>query len=983
MAFRRTLDYFKKILLGLGIVLSIYGVLGAVVFPLLLKHKLPDIIQQETGRTALVSDVKFQPFQLVFNLQGLKILEPNEQILIAFDELNVDLSLLASIKQMGVVFNEVTLKKPIINIVRDKAGAINLKSLIKPKAEQVPASDADDFSYAVTQLSIQDGMVSWSDMQADQINKEEITDININVQNLANVGDTLANIDGSLALKSGGTLHITSGINIPNESVEGHISLNKVPLNKLVSLAKVPLYPLVLDGYELLETDFSVNGFSHKANLRIKNAAVQVNDFSLQEKDKQKDLITIPKFSVAGLDINLKQKTLSIKSVSADGGNIQASLESDGQLNYANLLTKVHGPDVTAPQAEVKSKKEVEKSWDIKVASVDLTNFGLDFEDKTLKTWVKVNLRPINFNVTDYRNEPLIKTPIQIVVGINNQGSVKLSGNSVMEPFALDGDIKIENIDLENFQAYYEKFVHLDVIDGALNLEGKLAFAKLDQERPDIQFLGDVEIARLLTRDQLLNKDFVKWENMALKDIAIDYSANQYSAKTLMFDKPYLRIAIRKDKTANFSDILVANEPAASHGKDKAPELDPTLVNSNNPVFNLGSVQIKEGTSDFSDLSLILPFEAQIQSLDGGATGISSEKDATIKMKLQGSAYDLAPVDINGEMSPYQGSYHAKVNFKGLPMPLVTPYMVQFSGYKVEKGKMTLGLNYSVAKNDLSATNNLLIDQFELGEQVENPNAVSLPIKLAVALLKDARGRIKIDVPISGSLDDPKFNLGGVITDALYNGLSSLLSSPFTTLGLLIGNEKDLNLISFEAGSSVLSKVQKAKLLDLAKGLRARPNLNLEIKGVAFQDKDWPIIRQDALYEQLKRQRASELNKNANKRIRDEYVQLSDDDYKRLLADLFIEKFPKLAKRSILGDPQLIESNTGDFYHVAKEELLTLFKPEPERLKTLAIRRSQAVANFLVNDGGISAENVYILDAHVDLDSVDKEITTILSLNAD
>ena len=112
-------------------------------------------------------------------------------------------------------------------------------------------------------------------------------------------------------------------------------------------------------------------------------------------------------------------------------------------------------------------------------------------------------------------------------------------------------------------------------------------------------------------------------------------------------------------------------------------------------------------------------------------------------------------------------------------------------------------------------------------------------------------------------------------------------------------------------------------------------------------------------------------------------MQLSDEDYKRLLADLFIEKFPNLAKRSILGDPQLLDSSTGDFYLIAKEKLLTLFKPEPERLKTLAIKRAQAIANFLVNDGGLAAEEIYLLDTHVDLDSSDKEIATILSLNAD
>ncbi len=981
MAIRRVSDYFKKGLLGAGILLSLYAALGAYVFPQLFKYKLPDILQQETGLKVLISEVKFQPFQLLLNIQGVQVLEPSAQVLIAFDELSVDLGLFASIKQMGLVLDEVILKKPIMNVFKNKAGVLNLKSILKSTSEKNPVSGSNIFPYAITQLSIQEGEVFWADLQADQTNKEEFTGININLKNLANVGDTLANIDGSLAVKSGGNLHISSAFNLFNQSAEGHVSLNQVHLKSLASLNSTALIPVIFNGYVLLETDFSLKGFSHDAKLHVKNGAVQLKDFNLQEKDQPLDLISLPKFSVTGLDINFKQKTLCIKSIFAEGGNIQTSLEPDGRLNYEVLLNKLRLLDKTTPAANVSSNKESEKLWDIKVASVDLINFGLDFDDKTLKTPVKLKLQPIKFNVTDYSNMPFIKTPIQILVGINNQGSIKLQGNSVTEPFALDGDVNVENIDLENFQAYYEKLVHLDVIDGALNMQGKLIFAKLDQDRPDIQFMGDVEIARLLTRDQVVNKDFVKWESMALKGMVIDYNANQYSAKALMFEKPYLRIAIRKDKTANFSDILVLNK-TPSLDKEKVSESKVALGNIKKPIFNLGRVQIKQGTSDFSDMSLILPFEAQIQSLDGGATGISSEQNSIIKMALKGSAYDLAPVDIKGEMSPYLGSYHAKVNFKGLPMPLVTPYMVQFSGYKVEKGKMTLGLNYKVANSDLSATNNLLIDQFELGEQVENPNAVSLPIKLAVALLKDAQGRIKIDVPISGSLDDPQFSLGGVVADALYNGLSNLVTSPFTTLGLLIGSEKDLNLINFEAGSASLSQVQKDKLSGLAKALRTRPNLNLEIKGAAYQIKDWPFIRQDALYEQLKRRRAVELNKNAKKRIRDEYVKLSDDDYKRLLADLFIEKFPKLAKRSFLGEEGLLESNTGDFYQVAKESLLTLIKPEPERLKTLATNRAQAVANFLVHQGGIPAENIYLLDAVVDFSENDQEIVTVLSLNA-
>ena len=190
-----------------------------------------------------------------------------------------------------------------------------------------------------------------------------------------------------------------------------------------------------------------------------------------------------------------------------------------------------------------------------------------------------------------------------------------------------------------------------------------------------------------------------------------------------------------------------------------------------------------DGSSDFSDLSLIMPFAAPIKSLDGGASGFSSEQKSIVTVALKGNAYDLSPVDVKGEISPYLGDYKVEINFDGLPMPLISPYMVQFAGYKVEKGKLTLGLKYNVVNRKLTASNSIFIDQFELGEKVENPNAVSLPLKLAVALLKDSSGKIKLDVPITGSLDDPKFSVGAIVADALMNVISKVVTSPFRCAG--------------------------------------------------------------------------------------------------------------------------------------------------------------------------------------------------------
>jgi hypothetical protein len=436
-------------------------------------------------------------------------------------------------------------------------------------------------------------------------------------------------------------------------------------------------------------------------------------------------------------------------------------------------------------------------------------------------------------------------------------------------------------------------------------------------------------------------------------------------------------VTIRKDKTVNFNDIVIRD-------KSKPPTGD-KLVNKqqaddNKPYFKLGKIQVTQGSSDFSDLSLILPFAAQIKSLDGGASGVSSEKKSIMTVALDGNAYDLAPVNIKGKISPYLGEYHVDINFNGLPMPLVSPYMVQFAGYKVEKGKLTLGLKYNVVNGELTASNSIFIDQFELGDKVENPNAVSLPLKLAVALLKDADGKIKIDVPITGSLDDPKFSVGAIVTDALINVLSKVITSPFRALAALIGSEEDMSTIGFPAGNSYLTPPQQAKLDALAKALKDRPVLNLDIKGAAFVEQDWPIIREDALYELLKKRRADEINKNTDKKIRHEYVELSADDYKRLLADMFIEKFPLLAQKSFLGTPQLMNPKAGDFYEIAKQKLFTIIKPEQDRLKQLASARAQTVAKYIVQTVGIPVERVFILDTVIDPDRDNKEVVIALSL---
>ncbi|MGR8953533.1 MAG: DUF748 domain-containing protein, partial [Gammaproteobacteria bacterium] len=707
-------------------------------------------------------------------------------------------------------------------------------------------------------------------------------------------------------------------------------------------------------------------------NLIVQDGKMTLSGSAFSDGTQDKPLIKIGRLAGEGMSLNLAQQSVSLKAIKSDSADVQAWLTPEGKLNYQALFPVDEKPTAAQPTETASAP------WKIAVKSIALTAFGLHFEDRTQSRPVAVEVKPIDFTLRDFTNQNGTKLPVQLHAGFNQDGRIELDGDLVIQPLAVRLNVNVQNIALDKFQTYVDRFARLDVIDGGFFADGKLDVVLQDPEKPDIRYRGLAGVDDLVTRDQLQNKDFIKWHKLTLSDIDADLQANRYTAKRLLLEKPYARVVIKKDKTVNLNEVLSTGKADSKKPADPKtagkPEAGPA------PFFRLDQVLVHDGSSDFADLSLILPFAAEIKELNGGAAGISSEKKSRVKVSLKGNAYDLAPVDVRGEVSPYRGAFDVELSFHGLPMPLVSPYMVQFAGYKVEKGKLNLDLRYKVEQGTLTASNTILIDQFELGEKVEHPNAVSLPLELAVALLKDGDKRIKLDVPITGSLEDPKFSVRAIVADALLNALNKVVTSPFSAIASLFDGGEDLDHVHFGPGKSALDKAQTDKLDGLAKALKERPALNLEIKGAAYEEQDWPALKDAALFDQLKRMKAAAIAKKGGKKMRAEYVELSDDEYKDYLAQMFIEKFPLLAERSLFGKPRLIDRNAGDFYEVAKQKLFTIIKPEEQRLKGLAAKRAQAIAKYVVQQGGITPERVFILDTAINPAREGQEIVARLSL---
>jgi len=337
-----------------------------------------------------------------------------------------------------------------------------------------------------------------------------------------------------------------------------------------------------------------------------------------------------------------------------------------------------------------------------------------------------------------------------------------------------------------------------------------------------------------------------------------------------------------------------------------------------------------------------------------------------------------APAKIAGELNLLSAALYTdlKVSFKGVEMTSVTPYSGRFAGYKIEKGKLSIDVAYLVENRTLEAKQKFVIDQLELGERVESEDAVRLPLKLAVALLKDRNGVIDIDLPMSGSLDDPQFRMGPLIWKAFLGLLTKAATAPFALLGNLFGGGEEMNLIEFDAGTSTLDAAAEEKIASIGKALNERPALQLEVPTSYSPDLDRAALaarRLDGLLRSLPKSNEAALADPAQR------FELLVSQYQ---ADYGARSALPPAALAINGtrrnerDPAGFAPANLEMERAIAEK----HQVEDRDLEQLGQMRARAIQDALLASGGLDAARVFVMGANPSAPTENKRVRVELAL---
>lgn len=885
-------------LLVLALLVGAYTAFGFYGVPRLADHLIRKQVAQ-MGHQIELGAIHFHPFRFEAQVEQLKLSQSNGEPLLGFAKLDVDLELWDSIRARGAVLRHLRLDAPDVSVVVEPDGKINLARLAPPPSkEPEPETPATIPQLRIDALAVRDGRVGIEDRSRPEPFATELRPVSFELKDFQTALGHASVYDFSGAASTGERIQWSGDFTVQPLGSKGRFAIENAQSGTATAYLQDQLPVRLLSGVAQTAGEYTLT-LDPALALDLRLPTLTVRELALAEfgDDKAHPAVSVGEIAVADIALSLAAREVQVGGVDMRGVAIQLRREADGSLNLSRLVAPKPAAAATAPVPAPAPEPDASvpattldatpTPWVVKLGGLRVHAASIAAEDRAVKPALKLAIQPLDVEIgalTSALQEPIA---IKAGTGVGARGRLDAQGTVALAPLAVKMDLGAKALDLSVLQPYLASLGAVELASAQLGLRGALDWAparlgyqgelrlsevavrdgarKLDLKARQlavkgalkgageplrIAFDGGAALDGLGLRERGQRADLVAWQQLKIDGIAFSQARNRLDIARVDLVAPAARVEISPERKPNLATAFAAPESASSQPvateparpaarKDAAPAL----------AVSLKTLRIQNGALDFADRSIDPAFAAAIQKLEGRIEGLSTRADASATVDLKGQVDAYSPVLIQGALAPlaYDRDTTLALSFRNMDLIRFNPYSGRFAGYNIEKGKLTTELKYRIQQRELQAEHHVIVDQLEFGEATGSKDAVPLPVKLAVALLKDRHGTIDLQLPVSGRLDDPQFRVGPVVWKVLVNLLTKAVSAPFAALGSLFGGGEDLQFVTFAPGQSTLEAAQLANLEKLARALVERPQLKLDVPYAIDAEADAQALARAAL----------------------------------------------------------------------------------------------------------------------------------------
>ena len=552
----------------------------------------------------------------------------------------------------------------------------------------------------------------------------------------------------------------------------------------------------------------------------------------IQVLSGRQEVASLKRAILVNAGLRLTENRLIIDAVELSGFRTAVVLDRNKNLNWTNILKAVPGKPAPVPAGNSATAANDRPAMDVQLTRLSLEGLEAAIVDQSPSAPVNLDVAKGFLTLKNLSLDMNKAVPVETGFTLRQGGRFSAAGSITPRNTSGKLNIKLAELSLKPFAPYVNQFAKLRLHSGALSTQGKVLFS---QAKPGLMldFNGGFAVDRLALDEEDTSEPFLGWDKLASDHLELKLGPDRLHINELLAVHPFGKVIIFQDKSVNLQRILRSTDPggAAKPEPDVPARAEPQDQAVPFPL-EIERLQIAGADLEFADFSLTPQFGTRMHDLSGVVTGLSNDPATTALVELDGKVDEYGSARVRGSIQPFRATDFTdlKLTFRNLEMTNLTPYSGKFAGRKIDSGKLSVDLEYKIKQRQLAGDNKFVINKIKLGERVDSPDAVNLPLDLAIALLEDSDGIIDLDLPVSGSLDDPQFSYGKIIWKAIVNVLTKIVTAPFRALGHLLGISPDkIEAVEFDFGTATLLPPELEKLAEIGQALAKRPALFLSI----------------------------------------------------------------------------------------------------------------------------------------------------------
>ena len=990
-----------RLLIVIAALLLLYTLGGFLLVPHVARNAIIGYVQKNMGgRHASIGELKFNPFTFTVEVRQFALTEANDSPIASFDLLRVGASLTASLAHRAWTLSEVRLELPQVHAIIDRDGTLNLARLA-PATPEKPANSETDKSLPalrIKALGVHGGSVQFEDRSRAEPFSTTLRPIEFDLTDFRTARDFENKYRFSAQSAAGERLDWAGQFTLQPLGSNGEFTIAQLKALTIADYLQNALPFDLLGGtldiqgsYQFAATPataLSLTLPSIKVHSLAINPAAAATAGAAAASAGAAPWVLLPELDVTSTSVSLSERRVTIGQILLQRPAIQLWRNADGSLNLAQLAgaTKTATTSPASAPAPASSAAPTAPAWNIALEKLELQDANIAVEDRSVKPVFKTQLGAIGLTVANYSSAGTEPLNIDLHMRIGQGGELQTQGTVMLSSMNSALDLTLTGLDLPALQPYVAQSTDLTIYRGKLGVKGHIAYAGAPARgQPKLQLTLAIGVADLATRDNILNEDLVSWRSLQIDGMRYQMAPDALRIDRIAVGAPYGRVVIGPKGGLNVAQLLRPARTAADAAVTAATPATPAAAakgrarkaKSGAPPaavavaaaprqpsmpISIARIDIQDGVADFTDHSVEPTFSTAIYGLKGSVVGLSSDPASRATVSLDGSVDRYAPVSIKGKVNVLSAATFTDIamSFSNIELPTFNPYSGKFAGYNIAQGKLSTTMEYHVENRKLDAKHHIVIDQLEFGAATQSKQAVPLPIKLAVSLLKDRNGVIDLELPVGGSLDDPTFRVGPIIWKVFVNLIEKVVTAPFAALGKLFGGGPELSYVDFPAGAATLGPDQAQKLSQLASALVERPQVRLNVPLHTQADDD------DAALERLgldKALQAAAASGAAAGRPRSPKTKSGAGASSEPISGSAAAQLPLLAalyRTQFKSDPDYPPD--ADQLAWLQQQLLPRFAPSQAERDALGLARAQAVQSAMLANTDLKSERVFLVN---------------------